>query len=359
MKTHHHAQQVTRKRASKAGLPPGSLVFVGERRVEKATISVIDYTPDALQERTVDTPADCRAYVDSASVTWINVTGLHDTALMRDIGELFAIHPLTLEDIVHTGQRPKTEDQGSHIFMVLEMLYRDPEGHILAEQISLILGRGYVLSFQEVDGDVFGTTRERIRSAKGRIRRMGTDYLAYSLLDAIVDNYFVVLEDVSDRIEQIQDDVLAGSATDTLARLHRLKREMIFTRKHLWPVRELVSGLAKSESDLLGDAVAPYLRDVYEHTIQVIDTVETLRDMLSGALDIYMTNVSNRMNEVMKLLTIIATIFIPLTFIAGVYGMNFEYMPELGWRYGYAGVWLLMLAVGAGLALFFKHRKWL
>lgn len=350
---------MTDKKLSKAGLAPDSLVFVGERRVDKASITILDYTPETLYEGVAESAAECRQHAAAANVTWINVIGLHDTALLRDIGDAFAIHPLTLEDIVHVGQRPKMEDHGEHLFMVLDILCRDVDGEILAEQVSLILGHGYVLSFQEVDNDLLQTIREHIRVAKGRLRRMGPDYLAHSILDAIVDNYFVVLESFSDSIEQIQDDVLAGSDTDTLMRLHSLKREMIFIRKRLWPVRELVNGLAKSESELLSAAVVPYLRDVYEHTIQVIDTVETLRDMLSGALDIFMTHVSNRMNEVMRLLTVIATIFIPLTFIAGVYGMNFKNMPELDWRYGYASVLLLMLVVGAGMALYFRRRKWL
>lgn len=351
--------RTTKTTANKAGLLPGSLVFVGERRVENATISIIDYTAETLQERAAVTPAECRALADNTSVTWINVNGLHDTALLHDIGERFGIHPLTLEDILHVGQRPRMEDMGEHIFVVIEMLYRDTQGNILAEQVSFILGRTYVLSFQEVEGDVFDVVRERLRASKGRIRRLGADYLAYTLLDAIVDNYFVVLESISDSIEAIQDEVLSGSAADTLEQVHSLKREMIFIRKRLRPVRELVSGLAKSESDLLSEALAPYLRDVYEHTVQVIDTMETLRDMLSSALDIFMTHVSNRMNEVMKLLTIIATVFIPLTFIAGVYGMNFKYMPELAWRYGYVAVLALMLLIAAGMALFFRRKKWI
>ena len=348
-----------RKQTRKAGLPPGTLVHVGERRVEDIAISVIDYDAADVHEYDVTNPEDCRAYLKKDTVTWVNLTGLHDMGVLQRFGDVFSIHPLVLEDIVNTNQRPKIEDHGECIFMVFKMLYRgDHNGQIVSEQVSLILGPNYVLSFQEVEGDVFGLIRDRIRTGKGRIRTMGSDYLAYSLLDAVVDNYFVVLEDVSEKIEQLQEVVLARPGPETLHQIHGLKRNMIFMRKNLWPLRELVSGLEKSESELIADALSPYLRDVYEHTIQVIDTVESLRDMLSGALEIYMTAVSNRMNEVMKVLTVIATIFIPLTFIAGIYGMNFENMPELKWRFGYAAVWLIMIVAGAAMAVCFKKKNW-
>lgn len=342
-----------------AGLPPGTLVHLGERRVDKAAISVIDYSEADLNEHSAQRPEDCVGFRDTSTVTWINVVGLHDTELLGGFGEVFKIHPLLVEDIVNTTQRPKLEDHGDYIFMVVKMLYRGPDdGDIVSEQVSIILGRGYVLSFQEIEGDVFGQIRDRIRTAKGRIRRMGCDYLAYTLLDAIVDNYFIVMEDVGERIEQLQDTVISHAAPKTLEIIQRLKREMVFMRKNLWPLRELVSSLEKSESELVSRALSPYLRDVYEHTIQVIDTVESLRDMVSGALDIYMTTVSNRMNEVMKVLTVIATIFIPLTFVAGIYGMNFEHMPELKWVFGYPVVCLVMLALGVGMAVYFKRNRW-
>ena len=349
----------TKRHSKKSGLPPGSLVFMGEQRVEKVTITVLDYNERAVHERPVATPADCRPYVEKETVTWINVTGLHDTKLLSEIGEVFKIHPLILEDVLNTGQRPKFEDNNEYLFCVVKMLYRGKgDGEVVSEQVSLVLGRGYLLTFQEMEGDVFDMIRDRIRTGKGRIRKMGCDYLAYALLDAIVDNYFTVLEDIGDKIECLQDAVTERPELDTLQTMHQLKREMIFMRKNLWPIRELVSEIEKSESDLLSEGLSPYLRDVYGHTFQVIDTVEAWREMLSGALDIYMTGVSNRMNEVMKVLTVIATIFIPLTFIVGVYGMNFEHMPELRWKPGYAAVWGLMICVGIGMAVFFKRKKW-
>jgi len=348
-----------KRHSRKVGLPPGSLVFLGEKRVENATIRVIDYDEREVHERAIANPAECRQYMDQKTVTWIDVTGLHDTELLARLGKVLTIHPLVLEDILNTGQRPRFEDHGESIFCVVKMLYRGKgDGEIVSEQVSLILGRGYLVTFQEMEGDVFGMIRDRIRTGKGRIRTAGCDYLAYSLLDAIVDNYFIVLEDVGDKIENLQEAVLERPEPETLQAMHQLKREMMFIRKNLWPLRELVSALDKSESDLITEGLSPYLRDVYEHTFQVIDTVEAWREMLSGALDVYMTSVSNKMNEVMKVLTVIATIFIPLTFIAGIYGMNFEYMPELKWRMGYAGIWCVMLSVGAGMAVFFKRKKW-
>ena len=351
--------KLMKRHSRKAGLPPGTLVYVGEKRVEKATISVIDYNEAEVNERPVAKPSDCRQYLTRDSVTWINVTGLDDTGMLETMGDVFGIHLLVLEDILNTGQRPKLQDHDDYLFMTLKMLYRGQgNGEIVAEQVSLILGRNYVLTFQEIAGDVFDIIRDRIRTAKGRIRKIGCDYLAYSLLDAIVDNYFVVLEDLGDKIEALQEKVLDRPDPETLQDIHKLKREMVFMRKNLWPLRELVGGLDKSESELVSEALGPYLRDVYEHTIQVIDNVELLRDMLSGSLDTYITMVSNRMNEVMKVLTVIATIFIPLTFIAGIYGMNFEYMPELKWKLGYAAAWCVMICVGIWMALFFKRKKW-
>ena len=354
-----HVRHYSPRRSQKAGLPPGSPVFLGNKRVESVTITVIDYRDGEMRETSIETPEACQGYLHTGSVTWINVVGLHDTDTLGRIGTVFDIHPLVLEDILNTGQRPKIEDHGDHLFCVVKMLYRGPtDGTIVSEQVSLLLGRGYLITFQEMEGDVFGLIRERIRGGKGRIRTMGCDYLAYSLLDAIVDNYFVVLEDVGDKIEELQETVLNNPSPYAVQAIHNLKREMIFMRKNLWPLRELVSGLDRSESVLITKELAPYLRDLYEHTFQVIDTVETWRDMLSGALDIYMTSVSNRMNEVMKVLTVIATIFIPLTFVAGVYGMNFKHMPELEWPLGYPGVMLIMLVIGLGMAAFFKRKKW-
>ena len=294
------------------------------------------------------------------TVTWVNVDGIHLLAETAAMGDCLELHPLVLEDVANTNQRPKAEDYGDYLYVVLKMLaYDDEANQTTSEQISLVLGPDYVVSFQERPGDVFGAIRERIRSAKGRIRKMGADYLAYCLLDALVDNYFVVLEKIGDRIEFFEDQLVTEPTAGTLHEIHNLKREMIFLRKSVWPLREVIGALQRGESKLIQDSTGIYLRDVYDHTIQVIDTAETFRDMLSGMLDIYLSSVSNRMNEVMKVLTVIATIFIPLTFLAGVYGMNFKHMPELQWVWAYPALWLVMLAIALVMLLYFHRRKWL
>ena len=344
----------------KAGLPPGTLVHVGERKAETTRLTVIDYTEDTCVETEFQSVGDVLPYRDTASMTWINVDGLHDVSLIETLGKHYGIHPLTMEDIVNTEQRPKMEDMGEYLFIILKMVtFNKTENRVEAEQVSLIIGTHFVLSFQERVGDVFSSIRERIRNAKGRIRKMGTDYLAYTLMDAVVDNYFVVLEEVGEQVEALEDEVMGSPTAETMQRLQKIKRRLLFLRKSIWPLREVISGLERYESGLIKKTTRPYLRDLYDHTIQVADMVETMRDMNSGLFDMYLSNISNRMNEVMKVLTIIATIFIPLTFIAGIYGMNFQYIPELAWRWGYFAVWGVMLAVVVGMVVFFKRKKWL
>lgn len=349
-----------KKSSKKAGLPPGTLVHVGEKRTEKSRISLIDYDEDHVEEKTDVTLEACLPFKALPTVTWVNVTGVHDMDIISGFGDAFHIHPLVLEDIVHTEQRPKVEDMGDYLYIVVKMLVTGNSEHDFdAEQVSLILGSNYVLSFQEREGDVFDSIRDRIKKGKGRIRKSGSDYLAYTLIDAIVDNYFVILERVGEKIEEIQEDVLAQPDPTTLKQIQDTKHEMIFLRKSVWPLREAISSMERGESPLIQESVKPYLRDVYDHTIQVIDTVETFRDTISGTLDIYLSSLSNKMNEVMKVLTIIATIFIPLTFIAGIYGMNFKYMPELEWEWGYLGVWIVIIVLGGLMLLGFKRKKWL
>ncbi len=346
--------------SEKAGLPPGTLVHVGEEKVEKTKITMLNYDELHLQEEELETIDECLPVKDRPTVRWINVDGLHQVEILETIGGCFGLHPLVLEDILNTGQRPKMEDFGDYIYIVLKMLHSEDENDEIAEeQLSLILGPSFVLSFQEREGDVFNAIRERIRNGRGRVRKMGADYLAYSLLDSVVDNYFIVLEKLGEKIEFLEEELVTNPTTETLQIIHGLKRDMIFLRKSVWPLREIISGLERGESALIQESTLIYLRDVYDHTIQVIDTVETFRDMVSGMLDIYLSSVSNRMNEVMKVLTIIATIFIPLTLVVGVYGMNFQYMPELGWRWGYPIVWLVMLAIGGLMLVYFRRKRWL
>lgn len=349
-----------RKRSEKKGLPPGTLVHIGERKAEKVRITIIDYDETQFQEKEVETIEECFPFKDTQTVTWINIEGLHQLEIIEKIGKQFNIHPLVLEDIANTEQRPKMEDFDDYIFLILKMLcFEEDKNVIKAEQVGLILGSNFVISFGEGEGDVFNPVRERIRNGKGRIRKLGPDYLAYALIDVIVDSYFLILERIGDRIEYLEEDLLDEPRPETMQAIHSLKGEMLLFRKSVWPLREVISSVERGESDLVRESTVIYLRDVYDHTIHVIDTVETFRDLLSGLLDLYISSVSNKMNEVMKVLTIIATIFIPLTFIAGVYGMNFRYMPELEWRFGYHMILLVMLITGAGMVIYVRKRRWL
>ncbi len=350
----------TKTRSKKAGLPPGTLVHIGEKKAESVRITVIDYDQQNFQESQVANIEDCFPFKATPTVTWINIDGLHDTSIIEKLGKHFDLHPLILEDILHTAQRPKCEDYDNYIFVVIRMLSFGDENEVIkSEQVSLILGANFVISFQEKVGDVFEQIRDRIRNAKGRVRKMGPDYLMYALLDAVVDGYFGILEKLGENIEAMAEELVSEPTQKTLQQIHSLKRQMISLRKSVWPLRELIGGLQRSESSLIKQDTNIYLRDVYDHTIQVIDTVESFRDTVSGMLDIYLSSISNRMNAVMKVLTIIATIFIPLTFIAGIYGMNFKYMPELEWRWGYGLVLIVMMMVVVIMLIYFKRKKWL
>ena len=352
-------RKLVRKRTKKVGAAPGTLVHIGEKREGKARIRVIDYDQDNLVRQEFDEAAPCCKLIDTRTVSWINVDGLHQVEVIETLGECFNLHPLVMEDILNTDQRPKVEIYDDYVFIVIKMLtFDETSGETRTEQVSLVFGRNYVLSFQEREGDVFEGVRERLRAGR-RIRFMGADYLTYALLDAIVDSYFVILEKIGDQIELLEEELMEHPTPRTRDHIHHFKREMILLRKSVWPLRELISTMTRDENPLLSAETAIFMRDVYDHTIQVIDTVETFRDLLGGMTDLYLSSVSNRMNEIMKVLTLIATIFIPLTFIAGVYGMNFEYMPELKWPWAYPVVWGVMIAVGVAMVVFFKRKNWL
>ena len=354
-------KRYTKKRSKKAWMSPGTLMHIGEKKAGNIEVTVIDYNESAVQETTLQNIEECFALKDRPSVTWINLEGVHDTALIEKLGACFQIHPLTMEDILNTDQRPKYDDMENYVYMVLKMLqYNDKGADIVAEQVSLILGSNFVLSFQEgIKSDVLEPLRQRIRSGKGKIRKMGADYLAYAIVDGIVDNYFVVLEKLGEQIELLEEEVVTNPQPSTLQKIHHCKQEMLYIRRCVWPLREVIASLAKRESQLIQESTELYLRDVYDHVVQIIDSVETFREMLSSMLDIYLSSLSNRMNQVMKVLTIIATIFIPLTFLAGVYGMNFKYMPELEWHWGYPFILAVMIAVVCIMLFFFRKRKWL
>ncbi|BCS54502.1 magnesium/cobalt transporter CorA [Geobacter sp. SVR] len=355
-----NSRRFLKKRSVKTGLPPGTLVHIGEQRREAPRLDLFSYSPAEVEERPCQGLAQCLPHVGRAAVTWINVEGVHDIEVIRTLGEHFGFHPLVLEDIVNTVQRPKIEDYDEYLFMVLRMLRPSQGESFTSEQISIILGPNYLLTFQEgIRGDVFDAVRDRIRSGKGRIRAMGADYLAYTLVDSIVDGYFNVLEVMGERIVNAEEELTLTAGRTTLHLISDMKKEIIFLRKAVWPLREAISFLERGDSRLLDNATRVYFRDVYDHTVQVIDTVETYRDLLSGMLDLYLSSVSNRTNEVMKFLTVIGTIFLPLTFLVGVYGMNFKHMPELEWHYGYPALWFVMLLSSIAMILYFKRKRWL
>jgi magnesium transporter len=342
------------------GLSPGTLLHVGKQKTNEVTITLLDYDGKGyFMERETADLAELAKAIQTPAITWINVTGLHQIATMDGIGQAFGIHPLLLEDILDTGQRPKIEQSNDILILILKAVCWDEvTDHTEVEQVSLVIGATYVLSFLERPSDLFTPVYQRLREANGRIRQMGADYLVYALLDAIVDNYFLTLEQISDQIEQIEDDIIEDPTPKDIQTIHELRRELLDLRKAIWPLREIISSLYRGEFPQFQSETLLYVRDVYEHIIQVIDTLETFRDIVSGLLDMYLSTVSNKMNEVMKVLTIIATIFIPLTFITSLYGMNFQYMPELHWRMGYPFVWLTIILTSLGLSLYFKRKGW-
>jgi len=349
-----------KKRSKKTGLPPGTLIHIGEKVSEKTRITLWEYDEKDFKERPLESLDLCFPFKNDPTVTWVNVEGVHQVEILEKLGTCFSLHPLVLEDILNTDQRPKMEEYGNDLYIVLKMLdYDDQKDEVVAEQVSLVLRGNIVFSFQEKGGTLFATLIERVRSGRGRIRKTGADYLTYAILDLVVDHYFLVLEKIGEKIEILEAKLLSDPKASTLQKIQQLKREMLFLRKWVWPLREVLSALERGELAQIQESTRIYLRDVYDHAIQVLDTIEIFREMLSGMVDIYLSSLNNRMNAVMKVLTIIATIFMPLTFLAGVYGMNFKYMPELGWRWGYPIVLLVMLLVGMTMLIIFRRKKWL
>lgn len=339
--------------------PPGTVEYVGERKVERMGIHLMDYDSGRLTERDVAV-ADLASLPASPTTSWIDVIGLHETDALQQIGNQFGIHPLVLEDIVQTHQRPKAEDHGEYLYIVVRALQFAPgSSEFLGEQISLLLGPRYLISFQERPGALFDPIRERIRAGKGRIRGQGPDYLAYALLDAVIDHYFVILERAGEQIEALEDALMREPRSELLHAIHRLRGGMIQIRRSVWPLRELITGLLRDGSSLVSPATAPFLRDLYDHTIQIADTVEAYRDILAGLQELYLSSLNNRISSVMKVLTVIATVFIPLTFLTGVFGMNFAHMPELHWKWGYPLFWLTSLAITGIMLAIFRRKGWL
>ena len=341
-------------------MPPGSLIHVGKKKKHTPKITIFDYNEESFTEKVAKKVEECFPFKERATVTWINIDGVHDSEIIEKLGKHFRFHPLLLEDIMNTEQRPKIDDFGDYLFVVAKMLqYNEQKDQIVEEQISLILGSNFVISFQEQEGDIFDPIRERIRQKKGRVRTMWSDYLVYALMDVIIDNYFIVLEKLGEKIEDVEEELLVNPSKQTLQDTHALKRKMISLRRASWPLRDVISGMQRTGSVLIKKPTAIYLKDVYDHTVQVIDTIETYRDIISSMLDIYLSGISNKLNEVMKVLTIIGTIFIPLTFITGIHGMNFKFMPELEWKYGYFATLGVMLVIGLLMLLYFKRKRWI
>ena len=351
-------KSVRQKRSKKTGLSPGSLVHVGAEYAEKSKITIIRYNETIFEEKEVASISDLPEAKNNEGIVWINVDGL-DAKLIEDIGGIYDLHPLILEDILNTDQRPKTEDLGDYIYIVLKNFKNQDNVNVPSEQVSIILGNNFILSFKERETSLFEPIRERLRGNKGRIRKAGPDNLAHALIDNVVDNYFFVLEELEEKIEYLEDALVTQTSPVNLQAIHNLKKELIVLRKSLWPLREAISTLERTDSELITASTHIYFKDIFDHIIAIIETVETYREMLSGMLDIYLSTVSNRLNKVMKVLTIIATIFMPLTFLAGVYGMNFKYMPELEWRFGYFGVLGVMLGIALLMLKYFKNKKWL
>ncbi|MBM3709081.1 MAG: magnesium/cobalt transporter CorA [Actinobacteria bacterium] len=351
--------RISKKRSSKAGMPAGSLIHIGERKVDKIKIKLINYGEHDYIEQDIENIAQCFEFKDDKTITWINIDGIHDTDMLSKLGDCFGFHPLILEDILNTEQRPKVEDFTDYIYVVLKIIdYEKNLKEVTFDQVSIILGKNYLISLHERPLDIYETVKNTLKKDRSKIRKAGSDYLAYLLMDSIIDNYFSVLENVGERIENIENKIITNPSPKTLKATHNLKRDMLFMRKSVWPLREVISKLERGEISLIKNSTRIYIRDIYDHIIQVIDTIETYRDMLSGMIDIYLSSISNRLNEVVKILTIISTIFIPITFIASIYGMNFKFIPEFSWKWSYPVVWFIMLAVIITMVIYFKRKKW-
>jgi len=344
----------------KIGMAPGALVFTGDKKIDEVYINVMSYDEEGFFQKRSSIEALPEILASKKKVLWVDVDGLHDVELMEKIGAIFGLHRLTLEDILNVDQRPKMEVFDEYIFATLKMITcPNPESDIAEEQISFILKDEVIITFQEKKGDVFDFVRARIIEFKGNIRRRGADYLMYALLDAVIDNYFLVLENVGEKIDIIEARAMNNPDSDTLKTLYLQRKEMAELRRTVYPLREVIGGFDKYADNKISDSTKPFMRDLYENTIQVIETLEVFRDMSSGVLDLYMNSLSNKMNNIMKVLTMISTIFIPLSFVAGLYGMNFEFMPELRWRYGYFYVLAGMGALTIGMIFFFKKKNWI
>ena len=355
---------MSKKRTTKykkhVGQVPGTLIYTGDKTSQKLFIESFDYNSKTVSEQEHFDIKEVLKFKTTDTITWVNINGLNYTDEIQHVGEFYKLHSLILEDIVNTSQRPKIDEYDDYIFVVLRMLYYDADENIVSEQVSFVLGDNYVLTFQEAEGDVFDSVRDRLRLGKGRIRGLGSDHLLYALIDAVVDHYFIVNETMGNKVEDLEDILFTGVIEDNMnKRVLELKKELLKVRRVIFPLREIISRIEKSEHKLIQQRTVQFFRDIHDHIIQLSDTIDIYREMIFSLMDMYMTSISNKMNEVMKVLTIMASIFIPLTFIAGIYGMNFEHMPELHYEYSYYILWAVMIVLFVGMIIYFKRKKWL
>jgi len=348
-----------KKTASKVGLPPGSIVHIGQKKIEKVKIDLTEYDENKFETCEINSVEEIDPYTDTPQVTWVNVCGLHDTELIKQIGEKFNIHPLVLEDILNTETRPKIEITDNYIFVAMKMLTNNnPKNQINTEQVSFILGNTFVFSFLEKSDSIFNPIKDRITNNYGRVRKQASDYLFYALMDVVVDQYFLLLEQIEEKMELLDDDVINNTDKSQIEKIYNLKNKLLLTRRSLWPLREIFSRLIREESPLINRKVIPYLRDLLDHTIQITETIDLQREITNGIMETHISLMSYKMNEVMKVLTVIATIFIPLTFIVGIYGMNFPNMPEMQWPWAYSALWGVMIGVVLFMVFYFKRKRW-
>ncbi len=339
---------------------PGAVTYVGNKQSSETKLEIIDYNKDSFEKFEFSNPEEAFNFENAEKITWINVNGLSNSEHIEQLGKYYDLHPLIMEDIVNTNQRPKIDEYEDYLFIVAKMLYHKQDGILENEHVSIVLGKDYVITFQEADGDVFEGIRDRISNSKGRIRNNGSDYLVFALLDAIIDNYFVVIEEISDKIETLEEQLFIAQPSDDITfEIQELKRTVLRIRRAVFPLREVINRMEKSDSTLIEAKTQNYIRDLYDHIVQVSENIEIYREMTWGLMDMYMTTISNKMNEVMKVLTIMASIFIPLTFLAGIYGMNFDNIPELHYKNSYYILWGVMIFVFLMMIYYFKRKKWL
>lgn len=348
-----------RNREKSKGQSPGALIFIGTPRVDTVKIRVIDYDASTLTDQEIADISDISHFNDTETVTWININGLHNVEFIGKVGQIFDLHPLVLEDILNTGQRPKIEEFDSYIFIALKMIRYDADnGMVLNDQLSIVLGHRFVLTFQEQPGDVFNPVRNRLKRQKSRIRGTGTDYLAYALMDTVVDNYIHIIEGIGEKIEDLEGEILTGDDTGVMENINTFKREINYLRKSIRPAKEAVNKLVRLDNDIIDETTLPFLKDLQDLTHHAAEAIDTYRDLLTDQLNIYNSVMANRMNDIMKILTIFAAIFIPLTFFAGIYGTNFDYLPELHYKYSYFIFWGVLIVVAVALLYFFKRKQW-